>query len=187
MIRVLRELKKYKENCRWFKIVRSFEIHKHSIILIAIHTYFQTLDKILKILFYFSTGCNFSTNCKWDNMALSNTSKNAFSFRPTFFSFEIFYCIRNTFLFLFSLLQKKNIQYPHKRTKSQKFYFYKDLNRKMWIKLYCGKYCRNLHLIQIVMKIVFWGKRRKTFSPCFNLIVIRERKSQTKLQTNILK
>ena len=131
--------------------------------------------------------CNFSPYCKWDNMALSNTSKNAFSFRPTFFSFEIFYCIRNTFLFLFSLLQKKNIQYPHKRTKSQKFYFYKDLNRKMWIKLYCGKYCRNLHLIQIVMKIVFWGKRRKSFSPCFNLIVIRERKSQTKLQTNILK
>ena len=92
------------------------------------------------------------------------------------------------FLLLFSLYKRGNIEYPHKRTKSQKFYFYKDLKRKKCgSELYCGKYCRNLHLIQIVMKIVFMEKRRKSFSPRFNLIVISKRKSQTKLQTNILK
>lgn len=33
-------------------------------------------------------------------------------------------------LFIFSLCKRENIEYPHKRTKSQKFYFYKDLKRK---------------------------------------------------------
>ena len=32
-----------------------------------------------------------------------------------------------------------------------------------------------------------WKKGEKSFSPRFNLIVISKRKSQTKLQTNILK
>ena len=110
------------------------------------------------------------------------------TFEKCFLPRQSLYRISIPFLFFFQFGTEKIFNIPSREKNHKSFISTRIWKEKCGLQLYCGKYYRNLHLIQIVMKIVFFeGKRKKTFSPCFNLIVIRKRKSQTKLQTNILK
>ena len=73
----------------------------------------------------------FPMNFQFDDMHVSILSKmHSFCAKIYLFSLIKMYIAYETLFVPFSLNKRENIEYPHKRTKSQKFYFYKDLKRK---------------------------------------------------------